>query len=167
MGFEIEKKFLVKDVNNVKAFKNSGDQGNPEAFKKFQILQGYLCSSPERTVRIRIREERAFLTIKGKSSKSGTTRFEWEKEIEIEEARQLLKICQPGLIEKTRYLIKSEKHTFEVDVFHGLNQGLILAEVELHTEDEQFLKPDWLGKEVTGDVRYYNSRLIKKPYNSW
>ncbi|MCF6241917.1 MAG: CYTH domain-containing protein [Bacteroidales bacterium] len=156
MAKEIERKFLVKNND----FKKS-------AFKKMQIKQGFLSSVPERTVRIRIKENKAFITIKGLSNKSGTTRFEWEKEIPINEASELLSICEPGIIDKTRYLIKSGKHTYEVDEFYGENEGLIIAEIELHHENENFEKPKWLGKEVTGDIRYYNSQLSQNPYKNW
>lgn len=155
MAQEIERKFLVR-----------GDFKSEE-FRAFRILQGYLSSLPERTVRVRIKEERGFITIKGKVSDSGTTRFEWEKEIPVGDARELLNICEPGVIEKTRYLIKKGTHHFEVDEFHGDNSGLVIAEVELLSEDELFEKPEWLGVEVTGDPRFFNSMLVKKPYNQW
>ena len=149
MSFEIEKKFLVKSD-----FKN-------EAFKAVHIVQGYLSRVPERVVRIRIKNDQGFITIKGKNNASGATRFEWEKEIPVEEARQLLQFCEPGIIDKTRYLIKNtdNQHTWEVDVFHGANEGLIIAEIELNDDNEPFDKPSWLGEEVTGDQRYYNSTL--------
>lgn len=153
---EIERKFLVKD----ESFKKSSQH-------KYVIVQGYLSSNPERSVRIRIRDKEAFLTIKGATSESGTTRFEWEKEIPLDEAEALLELCEPTAIKKERYLVKVGQHTFEVDEFHGDNQGLIMAEVELKTEAEAYTKPDWLGKEVTGDPRYYNAYLSKKPYKSW
>lgn len=146
---EIEKKFLVK-----------GDFRN-EAFKTIHIVQGYLSRVPERVVRIRIKDDKAYITIKGKNNASGATRFEWEKEIPVEEARQLFNLCEPGVIDKTRYLINNTdgKHTWEVDVFHGANEGLTIAEIELNDENEPFDKPSWLGEEVTGDQRYYNSNL--------
>lgn len=149
MSFEIEKKFLVKSD-----FKN-------EAFKTVHIVQGYLSRVPERVVRIRIKDDKGFITIKGKSNASGVTRFEWEKEIPVEEARQLLQLCEPGVIDKTRHLINNTdgKHTWEVDVFHGAKEGLIIAEIELGNENEPFDKPDWLGEEVTGNQRFYNSNL--------
>ena len=153
---EIERKFLVRS-----------DEFKSRASQKFRIIQGFLNTHPERTVRIRIRGDQAFLTIKGKSSKNGLTRFEWEKEIPVPEAEELLKLCEPGIIEKMRYLVEIEDHTFEIDEFFGENQGLIVAEIELHSENDTFEKPEWLGKEVTGDVRYYNSQLSKKPYNNW
>ena len=155
MPTEIERKFLVKGD-----FKQN-------AFKAIRIIQGYLSSIPERTVRIRIKEDKAFITIKGAGNISGASRFEWEKEIPVDEAKELLKLCEPGIIDKTRYLVKSGKHTFEVDEFYGENEGLIMAEIELHDENEEFIKPAWLGDEVTGDKKYYNSSLMKTPYNLW
>ncbi|MEE1121596.1 MAG: CYTH domain-containing protein [Prevotella sp.] len=155
MAQEIERKFLV-----------AGDF-KPEAFKSTRIIQGYLCSVPERTVRVRVKGDKGFITVKGIGSQSGASRFEWEKEIPATEAEQLLAICEPGVIDKTRYLVKSGEHTFEVDEFYGDNDGLTVAEVELASEDEAFVKPEWLGEEVTGDVKYYNSMLMKNPYKNW
>jgi len=153
---EIERKFLVKS----ESFKK-------EAQKNTKISQGYLNSNPERAVRIRIKEDKGFLTIKGKSNDSGTSRFEWEKEIDINEAEALLQLCEKGVIDKTRYEVLIGKHTYEVDEFYGENEGLIIAEIELSDEQEEFLKPNWLGKEVTGDNRYYNSQLSKNPFKTW
>lgn len=153
---EIERKFLVKSDN----FKR-------ESSKNFRIVQGFLNTHTERTVRVRIMGDQAFLTIKGKSSKNGLTRFEWEMEIPVAEAEELMKLCEPGIIEKARYLVEIKDHTFEIDEFYGENQGLIVAEIELHSEKDTFDKPDWLGEEVTGDVRYYNSQLSKKPFSNW
>ena len=153
---EIERKFLVK-ANDFKA----------EAFKKTRIVQGFLNTDPHRTVRIRINGEKAFITVKGLSNKTGLSRFEWEKEIPVKEAEALLALCEPGMIEKVRYLVKINNHTFEVDEFLGENQGLVIAEVELRNENESFTKPAWLGPEVTGDLRYYNSQLSKDPYINW
>lgn len=153
---EIERKFLVRS-----------EEFKTQATKKFRIIQGFLNTHPERTVRIRIRGDQAFLTIKGKSSKNGLTRFEWEKEIPVVEAEELMKLCEPGIIEKTRYLVEIEEHTFEIDEFFGENQGLIVAEIELHSENDIFEKPEWLGEEVTGELRYYNSQLIKNPFSNW
>ena len=153
---EIERKFLVKNED----FKK-------EAYQSFHIKQGYLNSHPERTTRIRIKENKAFMTVKGKSSESGLSRFEWEKEIDLKDAEALLQLCEPGKIEKTRFLVKSGNHIFEVDEFYGENEGLIIAEIELQDEDEAFLKPDWLGEEVTGLVKYYNSQLSNHPYKTW
>lgn len=155
MAWEIERKFLVK--GNYKEY----------AYAHEEIVQGYLSSVKERTVRVRIKGEKAYITIKGISNESGVSRFEWEKEISINDARELLKLCEPGIIDKIRYYIKSDKHTFEVDEFNGENQGLVMAEIELSSENEQFEKPDWLGEEVTGDLRYYNSSLTKLPYSKW
>jgi adenylate cyclase len=153
---EIERKFLVKSD----AFKK-------EAFAKHHLVQGYLNSDPERTVRIRIKGESGFLTIKGKGNQTGTTRLEWETELSLMEAKPLLAICEKGAIDKMRYEIKSGKHVFEVDEFFGDNEGLIIAEIELSSEDEIFAKPDWLGNEVTNDSRYYNAYLSKNPFKSW
>jgi CYTH domain-containing protein len=156
MSLEIERKFLVQN----EAFKN-------EFYKKTAIKQGYLNSDKSRTVRIRITDNAAFLTVKGKSNKTGTTRFEWEKEIDKTEGEQLLLLCEPSIIDKTRFYIKNEHHIFEVDEFYGDNQGLIVAEIELSSEDESFKKPSWLNEEVTGNDKYYNSKLSKNPYKNW
>jgi CYTH domain-containing protein len=153
---EIERKFLVTS----EAFKN-------EAHKRTRIVQGFLNTNPERTVRIRIQGNEGFLTIKGKSNPSGLSRFEWEKQISQAEAEELLHLCEPGIIEKTRYEIDFEGHTIEVDDFLGENEGLIIAEIELGSETEPFSKPEWLGKEVTGEVKYYNSNLSKNPFKNW
>lgn len=155
MALEIERKFLVKGE-----FKSLAHQ-------RYQITQGFLSSIPERTVRIRIRDSKAFLTIKGKGSASGMSRYEWEKELKLEEAKELLLLCEPGIIDKTRYLVREGNQVFEVDEFYGENQGLIIAEIELSSEDESFLKPIWLGEEVTGDLRFYNSHLSKFPFRSF
>ena len=153
---EIERKFLVKS----KTFLDDYTRCN-------RIVQGYLSSSPERTVRVRIKGENGYLTIKGKSNESGLSRFEWEKEIPITEAEQLLQLCEKGVIDKTRYEVIVGTHVYEVDVFTGENDGLILAEVELNSEEESFEKPEWLGEEVTKDNRYYNSYLSKNPFQNW
>lgn len=155
MAQEIERKFLIK-----------GDfkQYSPKAIR---ITQGYLSSIPERTVRVRIKGDKGFITIKGIGNASGASRFEWEKEIPVREVEQLLAICEPGVIDKTRYLVKSGDKTFEVDEFYGENEGLVLAEIELASEEEAFAKPEWLGIEVTGDSKYYNSMLIKNPFKNW
>ncbi len=155
MPLEIERKFLVKG-----AYKQY-------AKKATKITQGYLSSVPERTVRVRIIDSKGFITIKGKSNASGTTRFEWEKEILFSEANELLELCEPGVIDKTRFLIDSGKHTFEVDEFYGDNEGLTLAEVELSDENEDFIKPEWLGEEVTGKLQYFNAKLTKNPFKNW
>ncbi len=153
---EIERKFLVVSEDFIQ-----------QAHTKHTIAQGYLNSNPERTVRVRIKGESGFLTIKGKGNESGTTRFEWETEISLLEAKPLLALCEKGVIQKTRYEIETGKHTYEVDVFSGENEGLIIAEIELRDENESFIKPKWLGKEVTNDERYYNAYLSKNPYRSW
>jgi CYTH domain-containing protein len=153
---EIERKFLV--LSNV--FKS-------EAFQQNRIVQGYLSSNPERTVRVRIKSDKGFLTVKGKGNESGMSRLEWEKEIAVGEAEQLLSICEKGVIDKIRYEIKKGNHVFEVDVFSSENEGLIIAEIELTSESESFEKPDWLGIEVTNDERYYNAYLSKNPYKNW
>ena len=153
---EIERKFLVLSHDFIK-----------EAFTQNRIVQGYLNSNPERTVRIRIKGNKGFLTIKGKGNESGTTRLEWETEIPLEDAEKLLPLCENGVIDKVRYEIKVGKHVFEVDVFSGENAGLIMAEIELESEDEVFEKPIWIGKEVTNDVKYYNAYLSHHPFRSW
>lgn len=156
MMIEIERKFLVKNLD----FKS-------EALAVQHITQGFLNTHPERTVRVRLKNESGTLTVKGISNHSGTSRFEWETKINKADAQKLLAICEPGIIEKERYIVPVNSHTFEVDVFLGANKGLIIAEIELTSEDETFEKPSWLGKEVTGDKRYYNSFLSKSPYLKW
>lgn len=153
---EIERKFLVIS----EAFKD-------EAFNSYKLKQGYLNSHAERAVRIRLKNDIGIITVKGKSSDNGLSRFEWEKEISKQEAESLLLLCEPGIIDKTRYEIKVGNHTFEVDEFYSENEGLLIAEVELNAETETFEKPFWLGQEVTGDVKYYNSSLSKMPYKNW
>jgi CYTH domain-containing protein len=153
---EIERKFLVLSND----FKKN-------AFSEERIVQGYLNSDPERTVRVRIKGNKAFLTIKGKGNASGMSRFEWEKEIAIEDAEKLLPLCEKGFIEKIRYEIKIGNHMYEVDVFAGENEGLIIAEIELQSEDEKFEKPNWLGQELTNDARFYNAYLSLHPFKSW
>jgi adenylate cyclase len=153
---EIERKFIVKN----QSFKE-------EIHTKSIVSQGYLSSNPERTVRVRIKNEKGYLTIKGISNKAGTSRYEWEKEIPLNEAVELFKLCEKGAIEKTRYEIKYGNHTYEVDEFHGDNEGLIIAEIELSSENEKFDKPNWLGDEVTGEQRYYNSNLSILPFKEW
>ena len=156
MGVEIEKKFLV-----------DGDF-LPFITASERIVQGYLSSVPERNVRVRIKGGKGYLTIKGMGNESGTSRFEWEKEIAVAEAEKLLKICEPGVIEKIRYLVPEKSGlTFEVDVFEGENKGLIIAEIELPAEDHPFEKPAWLGDEVTGLTPYYNASLKQKPFSAW
>ena len=157
MAQEIERKFLV-----------AGDYKS-EAYTSVRITQGYLSRVPERVVRIRIKGDRGFITIKGTTNESGLSRFEWEKEIPLADAQSLLKLAEPGVIDKTRHLIKNTdgKHIWEVDEFHGDNEGLIMAEIELESESDLFDKPSWLGKEVTGDKRYYNAFLSEKPFKNW
>lgn len=156
MPIETERKFLVK-----------GDDFKSQATKSIRIKQAYLSSNPLRSVRIRITSDQAFLTIKGPSSKDGMSRFEWEKEIEVSEAESLMELCEEGKIDKIRHIILVGEHVFEVDEFLGENQGLVLAEIELKSAEERFEFPNWLGKEVTGNPKYYNSYLSKKPYKSW
>ena len=153
---EIERKFLVTSTEFLS-----------ESIRSNRIVQGYLNSNPERTVRIRIKGTQGFITIKGKGNESGTTRFEWEKEIEVTEAEQLLLLCEDGVIDKVRHEIPFGKHLYEVDVFEGDNKGLIIAEIELEDENESFEKPNWLGAEVTGDDRYYNASLSISSYKNW
>ena len=156
MAQEIERKFLVKDSS----FKEL-------ALSSSRIAQGYICSSRGRTVRVRIRDEKGYLTIKGPAGENGLSRYEWEKEIPLDEAQELMKLCEPGMIDKTRYLVQSGNHVFEVDEFYGENEGLVVAEVELSLENESFEKPDFIGEEVTGIAKYYNSFLMKFPYTKW
>lgn len=153
---EIERKFLVVS-----------DDFKSEAFKKTHIVQGFLNSDKNRIVRIRIRDDEGFLTIKGKPAHDGVSRFEWEKEISKSDAEALMHLCEEGRIDKIRYEIQSGDHVFEVDEFFGANKGLIVAEVELDHVSESFTKPAWLGEEVTGQVKYYNSHLVKEPYSIW
>ena len=156
MAQEIERKFLV--------------QGDFKSLvvKETRITQGYLSSVPERTVRVRIKGDKGFMTIKGIGNESGASRYEWEREISIEDAKALLAICEPGVIDKTRFIVKADGDlVFEVDEFYGENDGLTVAEIELPTEETTFTKPSWLGEQVTGDVKYYNSMLMKNPYKNW
>lgn len=154
MKKEIERKFLVK-----------GDF-MPFVTSSTRIEQGYVAKSEQLTLRIRTRNEQGYLTIKGRTNEKGMSRSEWEYEIPVEEARELLKFSR-GTISKTRYLVPVGDHTFEVDEFYGENEGLVVAEVELQDENEEYPRPDWLGEEVTGDRRYYNSQLLKHPYTQW
>ncbi|MFN4025828.1 MAG: CYTH domain-containing protein [Flavobacterium sp.] len=153
---EIERKFLVL----------SNDFIN-DAFAQKRIVQGYLSSNPERTVRVRIKGDKGYLTIKGKSSANGTTRLEWEREISVMDAETLLNICESGIIDKVRYEVKVGHHVYEVDIFSGENDGLVMAEIELESESETFERPKWLGEEVTNDERYYNAYLSKNPFTRW
>ena len=156
MSQEIERKFLVRS----EAYKN-------EAKSATRIMQGYLSSVPERTVRVRIKGDKGFITVKGSGNDSGASRYEWEKEIEVKDAGELLRLCEPGVIDKTRYEIKAGRHIFEVDEFYGENKGLTIAEIELEKEEDEFEKPGWLGMEITGMLKYYNSMLMKYPYTKW
>ena len=153
---EIERKFLV-----------TSDVYKLMAFVKHEIAQGYLNSTPERTVRVRIKDDKGFLTIKGKGNETGMSRFEWEKEIPVSEAKLLLDLCESGVVMKTRFEIKVGNHIFEVDEFYGENEGLVIAEIELQSETDAFETPHWLGLEVTNDNRYYNSYLSKNPFRGW
>ncbi|APQ17189.1 CYTH domain-containing protein [Maribacter hydrothermalis] len=153
---EIERKFLVKS-----------DDYKYKASSKTRIVQGFLNTDPNRTVRVRIKGDLGFITVKGKSNETGTSRFEWEKEIAVEEADALLKLCEKGILDKCRYEIPIGNHVYEVDEFYGDNLGLIIAEIELNSEEEKFDKPTWLAAEVTGEIKYYNSQLSKTPYNKW
>lgn len=156
MAQEIERKFLI--AGDFKQFATS---------KKY-ISQGFLSTAPERTVRVRIKEDKGYITVKGIGNESGTTRFEWEKEISKIDAAKLLLICEPTIIEKNRYIIPTSMPLFfEVDEFLGENKGLFIAEIELPEENAHFDKPSWLGKEVTGENKYYNSSISKKPFNKW
>ena len=156
MALEIERKFLVLD-----------DSYKHEAYASSHIRQGYICSDRGRTVRIRIRDEHAYITIKGPSLDGGLSRYEFEQEIPMDDAEKLMTLCEPGIIDKTRWLVKTGQHTVEVDEFHGENDGLIMAEVELSNPDEKPILPHFIGKEVTGDRRYYNSQLRCHPYSTW
>lgn len=153
---EIERKFLV-----------TSDAFKKEAQNKKRITQGFLNTHKERTVRVRIKGEQGFLTVKGPSSENGVSRFEWEQELSKHEAEALLNLCEEGIIDKVRYEVEIENHVFEIDEFFGENEGLIIAEVELNHVSEAFKKPKWLGEEVTGNPKYYNSQLSKQPYKNW
>jgi len=153
---EIERKFLV-----------DSEEFKKEASHKNTIAQGYLNSHPERTVRVRIKGESGFLTVKGKGNETGMTRFEWETEISLVEAKNLIQLCESGVIDKIRYDVEVGNHTYEVDEFFGDNEGLIVAEIELKSEEETFEKPTWLGKEVTNDEKYYNAYLSNNPFKNW
>ena len=153
---EIERKFLV-----------TSDEYKTAAFAKNEIAQGYLNSTPERTVRVRIKGDNGYLTIKGKGNESGMSRFEWEKQIPVAEAKSLLELCEKGVISKTRFEIKAGNHVYEVDEFYGENQGLVVAEIKLQSETESFEKPSWLGNEVTNNEQYYNAYLSKNPFKNW
>lgn len=155
MGLEIERKFLI-----------NGDY-KKHAVKSLTIKQGYISTLYGITVRVRLKDKKGYLTIKGSTGESGLSRYEWEKEIASEEAEELLRLCDSGIIQKTRYLIPAGNYTWEVDEFHGENEGLVMAEIELRSESDTFSVPEWLGKEVTGDLRYYNSYIAKNPFTRW
>ena len=157
MNQEIERKFLV-----------DGDF-RKDVHSSSRIAQGYICSAPGRTVRIRIRDSKGYITIKGAADASGISRFEWEREIPLEDAERLLELSEPGIIDKTRFLAGNTDgiHTWEIDEFHGDNEGLVVAEIELGSVDDSFDRPEWLGKEVSDDRRYFNSSLSKHPYKEW
>ena len=156
MSTEIERKFLVID-----------DSYKKDSYEALHIIQGYICRMSGRTVRIRISNDKAYITIKGRSTDNGLSRYEWEKEISSEDALDLLKLCTDGIIDKTRYKVRSGEHVFEVDEFYGRNTGLVMAEVELRTVDDKVVFPDFIGREVTGDGRYYNSNLLVHPFSEW
>lgn len=156
MNLEIERKFLVLNDSYKTISKNS-----------YLIKQGFLNSDKNRVVRVRITDDKSFLTIKGKSTDNGLSRYEWEKEINLSDAMSLLKLCEDGIIEKRRYLVPYKKHIFEIDEFFGENSGLVIAEVELESVNQDIEKPKWLGKEVTGDTKYYNTELKKNPFKNW
>lgn len=153
---EIERKFLV-----------TSDDFKTKSHKQTRIIQGFLNTDPLRTVRVRLKDDKGILTVKGLSSNDGLSRFEWEKDISKPDAEALLQLCEKGVIDKVRYEVNVGEHVFEVDVFSKDNEGLVIAEVELQHEDDMFEKPVWLGKEVTGDIRYYNSQLSKQPFKTW
>lgn len=157
MGYEIERKFLVTGPFKDKAVSSS------------HIQQGYISSGNGRTVRVRIRDEKGYLTIKGPSDIGGLARYEFEKEIPLSDARDLMHICEPGIVDKTRYLVPAAdgRHTWEVDEFHGDNDGLVMAEIELASVDDTYEKADFIGREVTGDRRFYNSHMRKNPFKLW
>jgi len=157
MAQEIERKFLI-----------NGDFRN-DVYESVRIIQGFLCNVPERVIRVRIKGKQGFITIKGAVNATGVSRFEWEKEISCDDAKTLLRLAEPGIIEKTRHLVRNTdgRHIWEIDEFHGDSEGLVVAEIELSAENEPFDKPDWLGEEVTGDERYYNASLAKNPFVLW
>ena len=156
MNIETERKFLVKD----EGFKQ-------QAVENHRIRQGYIAHDGGRTVRVRLWDDKGVLTIKGPSMDGGLSRYEWERELTREEAEDLFLLCKPGMVDKTRWIVPAGERKFEVDEFHGENEGLVMAEIELGSPDEPFERPSWLGKEVTGDKRYYNSYLARIPFKNW
>ena len=158
MATETERKFLIR-----------GEEYKSEVFRSMHLTQGYLCSTPKCSARVRISDDRGFLTLKGPSDARGLSRFEWEKEIPLSEARDLIPLCVSGLIDKTRHLVRNTdgRHVWEIDEFHGDNEGLVVAEIEISSDDDPFDRPSWLGEEVTGLRRYYNSSLSRHPFKDW
>lgn len=156
MAVEIERKYLVLN-----------ERYKDRAYRIISIKQGFLNTDPRRTVRVRVADKTGCITVKGKGSKDGTTRFEWEKEIDFSDANELLSLCEPTVVEKNRYLVKTDTHNIEIDEFYGANAGLIVAEIELTEANETIDKPDWLGKEITGIAKYYNAMLSKNPFLTW
>ena len=156
MAVEIERKFLVV-----------GDEYRRMAYSSDRIVQGYICRADGNSVRVRIRDGRGYLTIKGPSLDGGLSRYEWEREISLSEAEDMLLLCRDAKIDKRRYLVKCGSHTYEVDEFYGDNEGLVVAEIELSDKDEAFERPSFLGREVTGEARYYNGHLTRFPYKDW
>lgn len=155
-NIEIERKYTVKDTDFLS-----------ENYKSEKIVQGYLSTDPDRVVRVRVKGDKGFITIKGKSSSSGISRLEWEKEISVTEVMDLIPLCLPGVINKTRYIVPYKNQKFEVDIFYGENEGLVIAELELKTEDQPIELPSWIATEVTHDARYYNAYLTTNPYTTW
>ena len=155
MAYEIERKFLVKE------------DYKPFVTKRYRITQGYLSSVPGRIVRVRVKDDKGYLTIKSGVEGSEFSRYEWEREIPLSDAKDMLRFCEKPVIDKTRHLVPVGKHVYEVDEFYGENEGLTLAEIELKSESEPFEKPGWLGEEVTMDGRYYNAYLTWHPYKGW
>ncbi len=154
MGTEIERKFLV----NGHAYRDRADGR--------RYRQAYLSTNKDRVVRVRVVDDQAWLTIKGRTR--GVSRAEFEYEIPVADAINMLEnLCQQPVIDKTRYRLRAGDHVWEIDEFHGVNDGLIVAEIELQDENEPFDKPEWLGEEVSGDPRYFNANLIEHPYREW
>ena len=163
---ELIKNFRAGEQESERKLQETGNVKS-QSYAQMHVVQGYICSERGRTVRIRIRDDKGYITIKGISTTDGLSRYEWEKEIALADAQELIKLCERGVIDKVRYLVRSGQHVFEVDEFAGENAGLVMAEVELSSPDEAYVKPDFIGEEVTGDIRYYNSQLMKKPYSTW
>jgi CYTH domain-containing protein len=153
---EIERKFLVKNKSFIE-----------KAYKKSRIIQGYLCSDVTRSVRVRILDDKGFLTVKSAVDERGWSRYEFETPVPLKDAEYMMQLCQPGQIDKIRHYVGHDNHVWEVDVFYGENAGLIVAEIELKSEDDSFEPPDWVGQEVSGELRYFNLMLTKRPYSTW